>query len=233
MSTLLINSGSDFEHWNPSQEFLQKLDCNNFVNIGRFGVSWQRILRSTLEWIAINGKPKMCILSIPYITRFELAISNDDTELDAGWLPIQNSNLVNLDNKLNSLVSEDKVKKLVDLYQGIMPDIRHEYETAFTNIILLASFFQTNNIKYLIFNGCNDLKKEHIKNLKGFEKYKMINNDKNIIDLFSFCASVFCFEKTKGKEKHTSNPYHYHPNDDDFKILENYFINYINSCIEK
>lgn len=229
--TLLINGGSDFIHWKPSKDFLKSIKCESYENICREGTGLDRLCRTTTEWIAINGCPKFAIFSVPHITRFELAISNDQSTLDAGWLPVQNSNHIDL-TQLNDLVSPSMVKELVDLLQGVIPDMRQWYEASFSKILIFTGYLKSIGVKHVIMNGCNDIDRKHIKGLKGFEKLNLLGKDESVIDFFDFVVSLWCFERASESDKAQwlHDPYNYHPTVNDWPKLEKYFVNYINGC---
>jgi len=48
---------------------------------------------------------------------------------------------------------------------------------------------------------CNEFDKKHIKGYKGFEKLKMINANKNIIDIFGFCGNRYMWSTMNNKEQ--------------------------------
>ena len=64
----------------------------------------------------------------------------------------------------------------------------------FTEIIMLSGWLESNKVNYLMFDMCNDFEYQHIKNLKAFEKVKLIKGNKKIMDLFSFCGNKFMAE---------------------------------------
>lgn len=229
--TLLINGGSDLVSWEPSKDFLRSIDCESYTNICKECTGLDRLCRTTTEWVAMNGAPKFAIFSIPFLTRFELAISNDDSVLDAGWLPVQNSDLIDLTD-LNDLVSGSKVKKLADLMQGVIPDIRQWYESTFTKLVLLNGYLKSIGVKHLIMNGCNDMKKIHMQGRKGFEKLSLLEKENSVIDFFEFVVSRWCFERASDADKvnDLEDPYGYHPTANDWPKLEKYLIDYINGC---
>ena len=61
--------------------------------------------------------------------------------------------------------------------------VEQSWQKIFSQIIALASFLDSMNVQYLIFDMCNNFEYQHIKGLKGFEKLKLINDNKNIINL--------------------------------------------------
>ena len=91
MKTLLINGCSFGHFWTPSQEFITKLGCDKVTNLSKVGTSFQRTCRSTVEWIAQNGKPNLVLIPITFSHRWELALNLDEDDIDGSWVPLQNS----------------------------------------------------------------------------------------------------------------------------------------------
>ena len=56
----------------------------------------------------------------------------------------------------------------------------------------------------------------------------MYNNNKNIIDLFSFCGNNYMFHKIPKIEQENIHPYLWHHKDREYKHFEEYLINYLN-----
>ena len=225
MKTLLLNGCSFGERWKPSNDFVKRLGCESVTNISKMATSFQRTCRSTLEWISQNSDPAFVIIPITFSHRWELAISDDEDELDGSWSPIQRKELLD-DIKLNLHrdVSKVKLKQLVDLYYGSIPTIKTYWDKLFTEIILLASFLENRKIKYLFFDMCNEFDKKHIKGYKGFEKVKMINANKNIIDIFGFCGNRYMWSTMKNKEQTDFNVHHA---PEQYRALEKYILDYI------
>ena len=228
MSTLLINGCSFARCWNSSEEFLKSLSCDQVINLGKDGGSLQRVVRTTVEWIAQNGPPKMVIIPIPLATRWELSIAKNEDDIDGTWYPMQLKEYLD-EKKISTLVDFKKLEKLTELYYGSIPDIRTYWDSCFTDLILLSSFLEQTKINYLIFDMCNNFKMKHLKGYKGFEKIKLIDNNKKIIDLFGFCGNKYMHDimKDKDKDKNEINPLMHHHSNKEYKELENYLLNYL------
>ena len=225
--TLLINGCSFARVWNVSEEFQNELGCTNTVNIGKDGTSFPRTLRSTVEWIAQNGNPEFAIIPITYAHRWEMAIAKKDDDIDGTWHPVLEEPHLNLDKiDLNS-VPEDKFKKLVPYYHGCVPNIRTYWDKIFTDIILLASLFEAKGIKYLMCDMVNNFQKKHLTGYKGFSKLNLIKNNKNIVDLFSFCGNNFMYHKLPENKRENVDPYLWHHEDREYKHFEEYLIRYL------
>ena len=228
--TLLINGCSFAEVWPTSSKFVKDLECDNLVNLGVRGTSFSRTVRTTIEWIAQNGNPKMVIIPITLSHRSEISIARQDDQLEGTWFPIQRKELINNSN-INNILNVNTVKSFIDHYYGIIPDIRTHWDLLFTQIISLAGFLQSRKIKYLMFDMCNDFKLDHIKNFKSFSKINFIKEDKNIIDLFSFCGNKFMWDTLLPNTKEKTNSLLHHHDKEQYVQLEKQLISYINSCI--
>ena len=137
------------------EEFQNKLGCTETFNIGKDGTSFPRTLRSTVEWVAQNGNPEFAVILITYAHRWEMAIAKQDDNIDGTWHPVLEEPHLRLDKIDLSMIPEDKFKKLVSYYHGCVPNIRTYWDKIFTDIILLASFFEKffNFIHILSKNG--------------------------------------------------------------------------------
>ena len=106
--------------------------------------------------------------------------------------------------------------------------VEQSWQKIFSQIITLASFLDANNVKYLMFDMCNNFEYQHIKGLKGFEKLKLINDNKNIINLFEFCGNKFMYDQLPADEQKNIDAYMWQHHQDEYKALENYLIDYLN-----
>ena len=229
MKTLLINGCSFGKIWNPSQEFVESLGCDNTVNISKVATSFQRTCRSTVEWVAQNGTPDYVIIPITFAHRWELSISENEDNIDGAWFPLQRKELLDsVEQKISPDVSKDKVMQLIDLYYGVIPTIKTYWDKIFTEIILLSAFLESRKIKHLFFDMCNEFEKRHIEGYKGFSKVKLIEDNRNVIDLFSFCGNRYMWESmTRDK----SENFNIHHAPEQYEILEQRLLDYINTNI--
>jgi hypothetical protein len=227
--TLLINGCSFAECWSPSAEFVSKLNCDDVINLGKGGTSFQRTARSTIEWIAQNGKPNYVVIPITFSHRWELALNEDEDTIDGSWIPLQNSNFLSDKYKLQATTTK-KLKKFVDEYYELIPTIKTYWDKCFTEIIMLAGWLENERIPYLMFDMCNQFDRKHLEGYKGFEKLKFIEQNKNIIDIFDFCGNEFMWRSLSEDGKKIIDPVLYHHRDPQYRILENHLLNYIKSC---
>jgi len=224
MSTLLINGCSFAKIWQPTENFIRSLNCDGVINLGRDGGSFQRAVRTTMEWVAKNGNPNFVIVPIPPATRWELSIAKDDTNIDGTWYPMQVKQYLD-EEKISKLVDFEKLKKMTELYYGSIPDIRTYWDSCFTDLILFSSFLEQNKIDYLFFDMCNNFEMRHLQGYKGFEKIKFINSNKKIVDLFGFCGNTYMYQNMKNKKE--IDPLMHHHSNKEYKYLENYLLDYL------
>ena len=79
--SLLINGCSFAHFWNPSEDFVKYLQCKDVVNLGKPGTGFDRTVRTTIEWIATNGKPDFVLIPITLSTRWELSIAKTEKDI--------------------------------------------------------------------------------------------------------------------------------------------------------
>ena len=225
MKTLLINGCSFGECWSPSDKFVQTLGCDNVVNISKTAVSVQRTLRSTIEWIAQNGNPHYVIAPITFWSRWELAINKDEDKIDGCWFPIQRPELLeSADRKLHPDVDKERLSKMIESYYALSPTVRTFWDKLFMDIISLSSFLENRNVEHLIFDMCNDFDMIHIEGYQGFEKLKLLEQNKNVIDLFGFCGNKHMWNSLKDKEKIDFNIHHA---PEQYLILEDFLLKHV------
>lgn len=76
-----------------------------------------------------------------------------------------------------------------------------------------------------MFDMCNNFDKKDIKGYQGFEKVKLIEQNKNIMDLWSFCANEYMFTAMKSNADIDRYGHHHAP--EQYKQLEKHILNYI------
>ena len=228
MKTLLLNGCSFADCWTPTEEFVKYLDCDNLVNLGIPGTGFQRTCRSTVEWIAQNGNPHMVIIPITVTSRWELALNQDEDDIDGSWVPLQNSNYLSDTYDLQD-TSIDDVKKLVDMYYKVIPTIKTYWDKMFTEIITFSAFLENQKINYLMWDMVNGFDRIHIKGYSGFEKLKLIEQNRNIVDLFSFCGNRYMRDTMPEDLKQKTPEFAHHHNAKQYKELERYLVKYLNS----
>ena len=68
---------------------------------------------------------------------------------------------------------------------------------------------------------CNEFDKKHIKGYKGFDKVKLIESNKNIVDLFNFCGNRYMWDSLDDNDNVDSNTHHA---PEQYIHLENYLL---------
>lgn len=226
MKTILLNGCSFAECWKPSDKFISSFGCDNLINLGKAGTSFQRTCRSTVEWVAQNGNPDFVLIPITFAHRWELALNKNEDPIDGSWIPLQNSNYLSDQLSLQES-SLDDIKKLVDDYYKIIPTIKTYWDKTFTEIIMMAGFLYQQKIPYLMWDMCNGFDKTHIKGYAGFSKIDLIMKNKRIIDIWQFSGNRF-MRSTLPKDISKNIPEHvYHHKTPQYRELEKYLIQYL------
>lgn len=235
MKTLLINGCSFGECWKPTDEFIKDLGCDNLINLSKSGTSFQRTCRSTIEWIAQNGNPHMVLIPITFASRWELALNEKEDEIDGSWIPLQNSNYLREDYKLQD-TSLDEVKRLVDLYYGIIPTIKTYWDKMFMDIITFSAFLEKHRIDYLMWDMANGFDKEHLniyrEPYKAFHKLKLIEQNQRIINIWKFCGNRYMRGTMTEDLKQKTPEFTYHHGPEQYKELEKYLLGYLDSIAQ-
>ena len=227
MKTLLLNGCSFGECWTPTSDFVKSLNCDTVTNISKVGTSFQRTCRSTVEWIAQNGNPDFVIVPITFSHRWELAVGDGEDQLDGSWFPIQRKELLDTTgHRINTDVDKSKLKNLIDLYYGSIPTVKTYWDKLFSELIMFTAFLDNAGINYLMFDMCNEFDKQHIKGYKGFDKVKLIESNKKVIDIFAFCGNKFMWNHMHDKENKDFNIHHA---PEQYLELEKYLLKYIES----
>jgi len=196
--TLLLNGCSYGQSWHsfPGQ------------NLSRAGGSFYRSIRTTLEWIAVNGKPSYVFIPITFCARFEISKISVDKPIEGAYDLTPFSHY-----KIESQLSDSCYRS---------------WDYLFMNIIMFSSWLEQQGIKYLMWDQCNDFDPGHITGFKAFEKLKWIENNPRIIPLFEFCGNQYMYDMG-GKWNNTDSneiPAIRHYLDEAYPILKDYLDRY-------
>ena len=233
MKNLLINGCSFGYIWSPQESFVQSVGCDVTENISKPGTSFQRTARSTVEWVAQNGKPGMIMIPITFAHRWEMPIGSEEDfdTLDGNWLPLQVNSAMDKENHVKNTesferISEDKAKiqKLTDLYFGLIKSTVGYWDKLFTEIIMLSSFLEQQKIPYLMFDMCNDFDESLLIDHTFLQKAQLIKQNKNVINIFSFCGNKYMWRLN---ERDPKEPFNQHWGSDEYRLFEAYILQYI------
>ena len=151
------------------------------VNISKYGGSFQRTCRTTVEYFAQNTKPKFVIIPLTFQHRWELSIGQANDSLDGAWYPLHPGTV--FDDEV--VVSKKKMQNLLDQYYEVIYNDSTYLDKMFTEIVLLSSFLEANKVNYLMFDMCNGFTKSNMEGFRGMEKIRLIEQNKNIINLLA------------------------------------------------
>jgi hypothetical protein len=232
MKTLLLNGCSFARLWEVSDSFISALNCDNVTNIGKPGTSFQRTCRSTVEWIAQNGSPRFVVIPITFCHRWELALNKHQDDIDGSWLPLQNSNFLSNEYEIQDS-SVEEIEKLCNQYYKVIPTIKTYWDKMFTEIITLSAFLEQLAIPYLMWDMCNGFDIRHIKGYKGFEKIKLINQNKRVINIWEFCGNRFMRNTMDAETRKKIPEFAYHHETPQLRKLEKFLLDYIEQNLKK
>jgi len=220
---LLMNGCSYTAIWQPSEKFTNALGCDKVNNIALYGGSFQRVCRTTVEYFAKNPKPNFVLIPITFCYRWELSVGNKNDDMEGNWLPMRTNNDLKQEQMAQE-VSKEKIDDLVDNYYGCIPNDINYIDKMFTDIIMLSSFLEKQEVPYLMFDMCNGFDREDLKNFKGMDKLSLIESNKNIVDLFTFCGNRYMWSQlTNAQQKKADKTTHHHASFT-YHILEKHII---------
>ena len=230
MNTLLIN-GCSFGHiWEPTANFVEQTKCDEVKNISKPGTSFQRTLRTTIEWVAQNGDPSMVVIPITFAHRWELPIYDNEKfgPIDGIWMPLQTNTAMENDRymKIQLGSEKDNIKKIIDLYYGLISNTVGYWDKMFTEIISLCAFLEQRKIPYLMWDMCNDFDESLLLKHSFVQKSQLIKQNKKVINIFSFCGNKYMWRL---KERNIGEPFNQHWGSEEYEGLESYILQYIHN----
>ena len=233
MKKLLIN-GCSFGHvWSPTKSFVKQVGCDCVENISKPSTSFQRTARSTVEWVAQNGKPDVVVIPITFAHRWEMPIGSEKNfdKLDGNWLPLQVNSAIENDICETNVEAfakigndREKIKKIADLYFGLIKSTLGYWDKLFTEIITLSSFLDQQKIPYLMWDMCNDFDEDLLIDHPFVQKAQLIKQNRKIINIFSFCGNKYMWRL---KERNIKEPFNQHWGSQEYEGLESYILQYI------
>jgi len=203
--TLLINGCSHGEGWRDFPG----------VNLSRSGGSFYRSIRTTMEWIAVNGKPTYVFIPITVCTRFEISKVGVDQPIEGAY----------------DLTPFDHYKIEVQLADSCY----RSWDYLFMNAIMFASWLNQQEIKYLMWDQCNRFDPAHITGFKAFEKLKWLQENPRIVPLFEFCGNQYMHDNggVSVPSDIKLEPFIRHYTPESYTILKNYLDDYIKTRLNE
>lgn len=163
-------------------EFLSQLLGMEFVNQAIAGSSNDRIFRTTLEdcikFKNQNITPHV-VIGLSFITREEVWNENALDHVIYQFNKTTQGKLVTRDYLSRGQLSSEDLHRLIDT--NINAQVIHFY----ANLYMLVNTFENLNIPYFMFSSATnrDWKELNWDYLKTLEIYKLINQNKNILDI--------------------------------------------------
>jgi len=147
------------------------------INISIGGGSFYRSVRTTMEFCATFGNPSAVLIPITFIGRDEYITTGGADRLIEG--PYTESN------------STEELRLLNIAFQMLDPIDYAAHDKFYVGIAMFSSWLEQQQIPYLMWNQCNKLEREHALDRHAVNKLKYVTENKNIIDIFDFCANEY------------------------------------------
>ena len=175
------------------------------VNLSKAGGSFNRSIRTTMEWIAVNGKPSYVFIPISSCARFELSRIAVDSPIEGAYVT---------------------GREHYDILARISDSCYMTWDYMFMNIIMFSSWLEQQDIPYLMWDQCNNFDRIHIREFKAVKKLRWVEENSRVIDLFGFCGNLYMHENGAALLD-SKNPTINHYEDKDYSILKAYLDAYI------
>ena len=97
-----------------------QLGIQEYQSLAEFGSCNNRIIRTTLRDSFINSEPTLYIIGMTFLSRYELPVNADRTDLDGKWLSFNNLGSRNPSNAIiDPCVSEKNLELFRDIWLRI------------------------------------------------------------------------------------------------------------------
>lgn len=187
-------------------------------NLSRAGGSFYRSIRTTMEWIATNGKPDWVFIPITFATRIEISRIDVDQRIEGAYDINDDSHAVH--QRVGSQIS--------DSCYG-------PWDYLFMNAIMFGSWLDQQNVKYLMWDQCNNFDSQHMAGFRAFKKLKYLEGNPRIVPLFEFCGNQYMYD-SGGKWKHDDDrevPASRHYDDESYTFLKQYLDDYVKKTLNE
>jgi hypothetical protein len=204
MKTILISGCSYslvFSHHEIQDHIKKTFGVDQVVNLSETGSSIKSQIQRVIEWVSVSkNKPHLVLMPFTHIERYDAPLSNVldpatgfDVSLCVSMDPFES--VEGIKNRFKSRVPMDLVNQLLKTMTLTYNDV-----SAFNNFVTQAETFsgwlENRNIKHLFFNMSNNLNENKFQNIG--KKY-FLNENQNIVNIFSFCGNKFMHDHAKSK----------------------------------
>ena len=178
---------------------------DEIFNISNQGGSPDRQIRSTIEWIAQNGKPDMVIMPVSYAYRFDLPIAEKmdpihNKHYRCVWHMDLDKNYGTrkpIDPKMDRDILQTHLKTGAVVHENEYP----AHDNLFTKLLTFQAYLEHNKIRHLIFDTGNYYSNTLKEHQPGMQKKALVENCKGIYKFFTFCSNVWMYEQLTDQEK--------------------------------
>jgi len=204
MKTILISGCSYslvFSHHDIQDHIKETFGVDEIVNLSETGSSIKSQIQRVIEWLSTaNAHPHLVLIPFTHIERYDSSLSEIpnpstayDVSLCVSMKPFHSDEEIM--NRFKSRVNKDLVNQILRSMTLTYNDV-----SAFNNFVTQAETFsgwlENKGIKHLFFNMSNNLNEGRFGN---FEKKRFLNENQNIVNVFSFCGNKFMYDNAKNK----------------------------------
>jgi hypothetical protein len=151
-------------------------EYNNGINLAQPGSSFYRVVRTTMEFCA-NNRVDRVLVGLPFIDRYELPSDVADTKIEGPYVQSTRDHIRDTALELYIDLGNNSTYYALDRY--------------FTALIGFAAWLEQQQIKYTIWDMSNNFGNIDMSEYQSLDKIKYIKENKNIIDLFTFCGNLY------------------------------------------
>lgn len=223
MKTILISGcsyGLVFSHHDIQDHIKETFGVDRIVNLSETGSSIKSQIQRVIEWLArTKEKPDLVLIPFTHIERYDSPLSSVpdpstayDVSLCVSMKPFQSDEEIM--NRFKSRVTKDVVNQLLKSMTLTYNDV-----SAFNNFVTQAELFsgwlENKGIKHLFFNMGNNFTSDW--RYGDIEKKRFMYENKNIVNVFSFCGNKFMYDNSKNNIH--GGPFTHHHDVEQNKLL--------------
>ena len=243
MKQLLINGCSYAVWWKNYHQLSDRLGFESCVNLGMNGSSNDRIFRTTVDYIIKNPQVEFVVLMTTFINRFEAPWARHKDGYEGFWVSYSPQGLTGPNLEKLLMLDDAELRKINKFIEDryVLDLTRHGYaynDKFFTNLIQLTGWLQSQNIKYCIFNACEDLIEHSVKlGIVNLNNVEYLTRDPRIIDIRTFMSNQYMYEQgavIRDEERQAFDrinipvdPRWVHYGEDGYTKLNDFLYNYI------
>jgi hypothetical protein len=188
-----------YTYGNGHIDLAKALMINHAESIAVSGCNNSRIIRSTLKHCYLNEIPTLYVLGMTFLSRWELPINSESTELDGHWINPQA--LPPNGNYLNHWTADDTETFKNLMFKAYIPNFADSLEDLMYRLVALDVAVRNRGHKLLVYNQVETEVQEHVNDPKF-----VLLHDRFFVDKFAWPAVVWQHNQNVPTQSHTVVP---------------------------